>query len=101
MATLPGLSSNSNTNTGLKPEVYTSSSSFVSGLAFLAPDNWKTKFPFDLVYPSSNPDTDIDEECPQFVLWGYEYQLCSIMQVARAAKSIFLVKLSIDFLMKG
>ena len=68
---------------------------------FTVPESWRSKFPFDLVYPSSSPDTDIDEECPQFVLWGHEYELCSIMQVAKAAKSIFLVKLSLDFLMKG
>jgi hypothetical protein len=68
---------------------------------FMIPENWKAKFPFDLVYPSSSPDTDIDEKCPQFVLWGYEYELCSIMQIAKAAKNIFLVKLSLDFLMKG
>jgi len=68
---------------------------------FTIPENWRSKFPFDLVYPSSSPDTDIDDKCPQFVLWGYEYELCSIMQVAKAAKSIFLVKLSLDFLMKG
>jgi hypothetical protein len=68
---------------------------------FTVPENWRTKFPFDLVYPSSSPDTDIDEKCPQFVLWGYEYELCSIMQIAKAAKNIFLVKLSLDFLMKG
>jgi hypothetical protein len=68
---------------------------------FTVPESWRSKFPFDLVYPSSSPDTDIDDKCPQFVLWGYEYELCSIMQVAKAAKSIFLVKMSLDFLMKG
>jgi hypothetical protein len=68
---------------------------------FTVPESWRSKFPFDLVYPSSSPDTDIDDKCPQFVLWGYEYELCSVMQVAKAVKSIFLVKLSLDFLMKG
>jgi hypothetical protein len=69
--------------------------------AYSIPDNWKNHFPFDLVYPVGSPHSDISSKCPSIVLWGYSYQLCSVTMLTQIAKTVFIVKLSIDFLTSG
>lgn len=67
-------------------------------------ESWKSKFPFDLVYPlNGNLDTDIDDisKCPQFIFWDTEFEMCSIPQIALIVKGIFVVKLTIGWLSDG
>ncbi len=61
-------------------------------------EEWKKKFPFDMVYPVGNPDTDIDTRCPKVELFGIEREVCSIMMIATIAKSAFMGKLLIDLI---
>ena len=67
---------------------------------FIIKEEWKNHFPFDLVYPPSQPDTDIDDitKCPKFIIFGVEKEVCSIPMVASVIKSIFLFKMGIKFL---
>ncbi len=66
-------------------------------------ESWKSKFPFDLVYPVSLPDTDIDDtsKCPKFTFFESDFEMCSIPQIALLVKGIFVVKLTIGWLSDG
>ena len=64
------------------------------------PDKWKTKFPFDLVYPISDLHTDIATKCPTITLFGTARQLCSVSMIAAIAKNIFLLKIAIQSLLQ-
>ena len=65
--------------------------------SFQVKEEWKTKFPFDIVYPIGNPpDTDIDTVCPTFEFFGIQIEMCSIKQIAIIIKGIFISKIVID-----
>lgn len=67
------------------------------------PDDWKEKFPFDLIYPTNadeqNIDPKIDEECPKITMFGEERQICTVMMLTQTAKNIFLLKIAIQSLL--
>ena len=63
---------------------------------FQIKEEWKTKFPFDIVYPIGNPDTDIDTTCPKLTVFSVEREICSIMSISKTIKYCVLIKLVID-----
>ena len=68
---------------------------------FQIKDEWKTKFPFDMVYPVGMPVTDITTKCPVLEFFGEQKEMCSIMQIARLCKSAFMAKIVIDMIRQG
>jgi hypothetical protein len=87
-------------NAGLAPVSCPAKPSDSTG-GFTVPDAWKSKFPFDLVYPISSPHSDLSSKCPKITLWGIDYELCSAMMLTQIAKTVFIVKLGINFLTNG
>lgn len=64
---------------------------------------WQQVFPFDLVYPQQNPDTDIDDlsNCPQFNFWGSDFEMCSIPMIAGFVKNAALLMMTFRWLVSG
>jgi hypothetical protein len=59
----------------------------------------KLKFPLDLIYPINPKDLDIDSKCMKTELWGIKRDMCSPMQVAKIAKNVFLLKITLQSLL--
>jgi hypothetical protein len=58
----------------------------------------KLKFPLDLIYPINPKDLDIDSKCLKTELWGIKRDMCAPMQIAKIAKNVFLLKVTLQSL---
>lgn len=63
------------------------------------PASWKSRFPFDLVYPVNSLDVSIDTSCPTITLFATERQMCAPMTLAKIAKNAFLLKIVVQSLL--
>lgn len=80
------------TNSGVCP-------SKQEGGGLVVQEKWKTKFPFDLIYPTPGATTPSNPDgCPEFEFFGSSRKMCSFGMITSAFKNVFLVKLAIDFL---
>ncbi len=70
---------------------------------FQIKEEWKNHFPFDLVYPTGEAQTNISDtsECPVFTFFGLEREMCSIPMLTQIFKGVFIFKLLISFLKEG
>jgi hypothetical protein len=59
----------------------------------------KLKFPLDLIYPINPKDLDIDSKCLKTELWGIKRDMCAPMQIAKIAKNVFLLKITLQSLL--
>lgn len=60
------------------------------------PDAWKTKFPFDLVYPVESLGTpNLESECPTITIFGIDRQACAPHMMANVAKDAFLLSIAL------
>ena len=59
----------------------------------------KLKFPLDLIYPVSPKDLDVDTKCLKTELWGIKRDMCAPMQIAKTAKNVFLLKVTLQSLL--
>ena len=59
----------------------------------------KLKFPLDLIYPINPKDLDIDSKCLKTELWGIKRNMCAPMQIAKIAKNVFLLKVTLQSLL--
>jgi hypothetical protein len=59
----------------------------------------KLKFPLDLIYPINPKDLDIDSKCLKTELWGIKRDMCAPMQIAKIAKNVFLLKVTLQSLL--
>ncbi len=65
----------------------------------MVPAVLKTRFPFDLIYPTNPMDLAIDSECLQTSLWGIEREMCAPKMIATSAKNLFLLKVVLQSLL--
>lgn len=79
------------------PALATATSDCISPVQI--PASWKSKFPFDLVYPVSTLNPSIDTECPVVNLWGVDRPMCAPSTLAKLAKNAFLLKVVINSLL--
>ncbi len=59
----------------------------------------KLKFPLDLIYPINPKDLDVDSKCLKTELWGIKRDMCAPMQIAKIAKNVFLLKVTLQSLL--
>jgi hypothetical protein len=59
----------------------------------------KLKFPLDLIYPINPKDLSIDSKCLKTELWGIKRDMCTPMQIAKVAKNVFLLKVTLQSLL--
>ena len=61
------------------------------------PAEWKSHFPFDLIYPIGKEYTSPDA-CPKITFWGSEREVCSVKTITGIVKNVFLFKIVIQSL---
>ena len=76
------------------PSIATATSDCINSVQI--PATWKTRFPFDLVYPVNALNTSIDTECPTVNLWGVDREMCAPSMIAKIAKNAFLLKVVVQ-----
>jgi hypothetical protein len=59
----------------------------------------KLKFPLDLIFPINPKDLDVDTKCLKTELWGIKRDMCAPMQIAKIAKIVFLLKVTLQSLL--
>ena len=59
----------------------------------------KLKFPLDLIFPINPKDLDVDTKCLKTELWGIKRDMCAPMQIAKIAKNVFLLKVTLQSLL--
>jgi hypothetical protein len=59
----------------------------------------KLKFPLDLIFPINPKDLDVDTKCLKTELWGMKRDMCAPMQIAKIAKNVFLLKVTLQSLL--
>jgi len=60
------------------------------------PDAWKTKFPFDLVYPVDELGTpNLQTKCPQIKIFDITRDACAPHMMANVAKDAFLLSIAL------
>lgn len=63
-----------------------------SSQTFEVPEAWKSKFPFDLIYPISSLPSTNASTCTTVTLWGVTRDLCAVSQILSIAKIAFMLK---------